>query len=223
MATIRSTISEPVRSIRYLLSAAREAFVGSPGIDHGEFDDEYRKSGQPFWADDERLQLAMAVLLRNLPDTIPKALDVGCGDGTFSGRLAALCDEVTAIDFSGPGLGRVNRAVLPRNIEFKEMDFMRQQLPRGFNLVVAMEVLECFFRPWELRRACDRIISTLLDGGMLLVENSLQPNMNRWWSRFLPRGGGPIEALLKRRSDLSLLDSAENGRSIVSLFRRCRR
>jgi len=64
-------------------------------------------------------------LLRSVPRTCRRALDVGCGLGAFARRLSTLSDQVDGVD-GDPGVIRRARelSVHVRNVRFIEADFM---------------------------------------------------------------------------------------------------
>jgi SAM-dependent methyltransferase len=77
----------------------------------------------------------------------PRALEVGCGNGFFSGQLAKLGCEVTGIDLSPAGL-RLAQSRYP-DVTFTAHD-LTQPLPfvqATFDLVWCSEVLEHLFSP----------------------------------------------------------------------------
>ena len=68
-------------------------------------------------------------LLRHLPPRLDSALDVGCGTGTFSRRLAKRSDRVLGIDLSPEMIRRAReRSHAYPNIEYEIADVMTQEL-----------------------------------------------------------------------------------------------
>jgi SAM-dependent methyltransferase len=69
-------------------------------------------------------------LLRHLPPNCERALEIGCGKGEFSRRLAAASQSVLALDLS-PEMIRIARANSNQlsNLEFQLADVMSYDLP----------------------------------------------------------------------------------------------
>ena len=59
------------------------------------------------------------LLLRHVPETCGCALDLGCGTGTFSRRLAARANSVLALDLSS----EMVRVAQSRSSQFSNIDF----------------------------------------------------------------------------------------------------
>ena len=82
-------------------------------------------------------------LLRQLPIDCQDALEVGCGKGEFSRRLAERSKRVLALDLSAEmiRIARERSAQLP-NIEFQIADVMSCNLPlEGFDCIASIATL----------------------------------------------------------------------------------
>ena len=71
-------------------------------------------------------------LLRFVPPNCERVLEIGCGTGAFSQRLAQRAEHVTAMDLSSQMIrvARSRSALFP-NIEFEIDDIMTRQLPES--------------------------------------------------------------------------------------------
>jgi len=82
-----------------------------------------------------------------------KVLDLGCGNGTFSARMANAGFKVTACDHSISGV-EIAKKAFPR-IEFFQQD-VNEHIPAEyagmFDVVVSLEVIEHLFQPRLLFR-----------------------------------------------------------------------
>lgn len=108
-------------------------------------------------------------LLRRLPARVESALEVGCGSGAFTRRLAARAGGVVALDLS-PEMLRVARARSSgwRNIEYRLADVMQASLPAGgFDCVVSIATLHHLPLGPALRKMKD----ALKPGGLLVVHD----------------------------------------------------
>lgn len=106
-------------------------------------------------------------LLRWLGPRCQAALEIGCGKGEFSHRLAERSERVLALDLS-PEMIRIARARsahLP-NIEFLIADVMSYDLPpEGFDCIATIATLHHL----PLREALLKMKAALKPGGVLLV------------------------------------------------------
>ena len=115
-------------------------------------------------------------LLRRLPIDCQDALEVGCGKGDFSRRLAERSKRVLALDLS-PEMIRIAReqsTYLP-NIEFQIADVMSYDLPaEGFDCIASLATLHHL----PLREILFRMKAALKPGGVLLILDLFEPERN---------------------------------------------
>ncbi len=97
------------------------------------------------------------------------ALEVGCGEGCFTGRLLDRCDHVVAVDFSALALRRARRRFAgdPR-VEVKQLDVRAGDLDRTFDLVVCAELFYYMNRA-ELEEVGARVVRWIAPGGDLCL------------------------------------------------------
>ena len=106
-------------------------------------------------------------LLRRLGPTCQTALEIGCGKGEFSQRLAQRSERVLALDLS-PEMIRIARARSDHltNIEFQIADVMSYDLtPEGFDCIASIATLHHL----PLRQALLKMKAAVKPGGVLLV------------------------------------------------------
>ena len=112
-------------------------------------------------------------LLRQLPIDCQSALEIGCGQGEFSRRLAEHSQRVLALDLS-PEMIRIARASsahLP-NIDFQIADVMSYDLPsESFDCVASIATLHHL----PLREVLLKMKAALKSGGVLLVLDLFEP------------------------------------------------
>jgi 2-polyprenyl-3-methyl-5-hydroxy-6-metoxy-1,4-benzoquinol methylase len=106
-------------------------------------------------------------LIRRLPPQVGRALDVGCGDGSFARLLALRAREVVAIDADPRGVERARlHAGRPANVHWECADFLTYDAEEGsFDLVSALAVLHHL--PFD--EAIAKMRRLLKPGGRLLV------------------------------------------------------
>jgi predicted TPR repeat methyltransferase len=140
----------------------------------------------------ERYGAALAMLDRaRAGRRFSEALEIGCAEGMFTELLSQRCCKLRALDISPVALGRA-RARLEHchGITFAQWDVLHDAEPGTFELVVAMDVLDYFKRPGDLRRVGERIHRMLLPGSHLLVTTTRQSDVfeKARWRHRIPRG-----------------------------------
>ena len=106
-------------------------------------------------------------LLRHVPAKCESALDIGCGTGAFSRRLAQHAQSVLALDLS-PEMIRIarQRSTQFSNIEFQIADVMSWSFPsETFDCLASLATLHHL----PLRETLWRMRDSLKIGGVLLV------------------------------------------------------
>ena len=113
-----------------------------------------------------------------------RALDLGCGLGLFTERLARCAEQVVGIDISSVAIdcaaGR-NRALT--NVQMRQGDIMQlgAELDRSFDLVVVADTIYYLPPPIQdqlLKTLAQRISALLTPGGDLLLVNHYFPMPN---------------------------------------------
>jgi SAM-dependent methyltransferase len=115
-------------------------------------------------------------LLRHVPQDCTYALEIGCGTGAFSRRLAQCSQRVTAIDLSSEMI-RVARSRSNHlsNIDFEVADLMSRDFPAGhFDCIATIATLHHL----PLRPALLKLIDTLRPGGVLIVLDLFDTESN---------------------------------------------
>ena len=115
-------------------------------------------------------------LLRHVPQNCNHALEIGCGTGAFSRRLAQRAQRVTAIDLSSE-MVRVARSRSNQlsNLDFEVADLMSRDFPAAhFDCIATIATLHHL----PLRAALLKLIDALRPGGMLLVLDLFEIESN---------------------------------------------
>jgi SAM-dependent methyltransferase len=103
------------------------------------------------------------LLLRQLPRTCERVLDVGCGTGAFAAKLADRADHVDALDRSLEMIVAARQAA-PDNVTCVLADVMRDPLPGDcYGAIVSVTALHHM----PLDRALQRLSAALRPGGVL--------------------------------------------------------
>jgi SAM-dependent methyltransferase len=112
-------------------------------------------------------------LLRQLHPNCQAALEIGCGKGEFSRRLAERSSRVLALDLS-PEMIRIARANSTResNIEFQLADVLTYDLPaEGFDCIASIATLHHL----PLPEIFGKMKAALKPGGVLLILDLFEP------------------------------------------------
>ena len=112
-------------------------------------------------------------LLRNVPPGCQKALEIGCGTGSFARLLAQHSSEVLALDLS-PEMIRIaqSRSDKFSNIEFRVVNINPRDFSyHGYDCIASIATLHHLPLPEMLARMKD----SLRPGGVLLVLDLFEP------------------------------------------------
>jgi 2-polyprenyl-3-methyl-5-hydroxy-6-metoxy-1,4-benzoquinol methylase len=115
-------------------------------------------------------------LLRSVPPNCERVLEIGCGTGALSRRLAQRAEHVTAIDLSSQMIrvARSRSAHFP-NIKFEIDDIMTRQLPESeFDCIASIATLHHV----PARAVLLKIRDALKPGGGLIVLDLVEPERN---------------------------------------------
>ncbi len=160
-----------------------------------------------------------------LPSPIKRALELACAEGHFTVQLAPRVDHLMAADISKIALARAAlRCASLKNIEFTQLDMLRDSLPGRFDLIVCSEVLYYTDGRAELESVAKKIFDALEPGGYLLTAhaNSLmdepdQPGFD--WNN-ISYGAKAIGETFASVPDLGLVKEIRTPLYRVQLFQR---
>jgi len=112
-------------------------------------------------------RMYLGVLLRELPGRLRSALEIGCGSGELTARLAARADRVLALDLSPRMLATASaRCAAQSNVELVCADAQSYPLaPAGFDAIASVATLHHL----PLAPTLARLRDALRPGGVLLV------------------------------------------------------
>ncbi len=118
----------------------------------------------------DRFDKALALISKHC-GSINIAYDIGCADGQFSARLAALAGEVYAWDINEERvLGNVDRFYSTDNLHFSQKDILCDPLPHGrADLISALEILY-YFSLEEQKIFMKTVRDMLKDGGYVIIS-----------------------------------------------------
>jgi O-antigen/teichoic acid export membrane protein/SAM-dependent methyltransferase len=225
----RIAVGRALRSPYYLLLELRRAARDSAPSADAAYDADFR-SGEDPWGyvatsrEQSRFRVALDHLRREAPaGGFDRALEVGCAEGIFTALLAEHARSVLAVDNSGIALERAARRCSGiANVDVARWDLRHDPIPGQFSLVVVMDVLDCFYRPSDLRSALAKVVASVEPGGHLLFSTKLQNETieHAPWTRWLVRGASALTAYVARGPDLELVASERSEQHVVSILRR---
>lgn len=108
-------------------------------------------------------------VLKGRPSRI---LDLGCGPGLYTARLAGLGHTCTGIDFSPASIAFAKEQAIARNLhcQYSEADIRSAEYGSGYNLVMSIFGEFNVFRPEDARVILQKSFAALKAGGYLLLE-----------------------------------------------------
>lgn len=101
-----------------------------------------------------------------------RVLDLGCGPGLYSARLAAAGASVTGVDFSQNSIeyAKVQAETLELNIDYRYSNYLEDDLPPGQDLVLIAMCDFCALGPRERERLLMKVRESLSPGGAFLFD-----------------------------------------------------
>lgn len=118
---------------------------------------------------DEHVQWIHSELLGGRPARI---LDLGCGPGLYTSRLAKLGHDCVGIDYSPASIRYAQDHAQQEHLPCRYMlqDIRSAEFGRGFGLVMQIFGEFNVFRPGEAKAILQRAHAALADDGLLLLE-----------------------------------------------------
>jgi len=144
-------------------------------------------------------------LLKQIPTTCNRALEIGCGTGSFSRRLSQYAQSVLAIDLS-PEMIKIarQRSSQYSNIDYRVDDVLRWEIPeRYFNCIVSIATLHHL----PLESTLQRLKSALKINGILIILDLYEPEGAIDWIRGML--AVPVHTILKIRNTGQLKEPRE--------------
>jgi SAM-dependent methyltransferase len=115
------------------------------------------------------------LLLRQVPSSCRRALDVGCGAGAFAAKLAKVVDHVDALDRSPVMIDAARRAS-PGNVSCILGDVLHDPLPpEGYDAIFSI----CALHHMPLGDALHRLDAALRPVGVLAALGLPRPHLLR--------------------------------------------
>lgn len=144
-------------------------------------------------------------------------LEIGCSEGVFTRRLAALADDVLGLDIVPVALERARAECAGLgNVRFRQFDLDADDLTEQFDLISCAEILY-YIRWTHLRPVTRKIVRWLRPGGYLIAVHARSQQVASWG--YGPKGAEATHRLFERRGVVRLQDHVEDG-YILTLFRK---
>jgi 2-polyprenyl-3-methyl-5-hydroxy-6-metoxy-1,4-benzoquinol methylase len=134
----------------------------------------FRESSNPWQHESAYETTKVRQTLNLLPDVSDKqALEVGCGEGYMTRQIAARVKDLVAIDISSTALERAARRCDGiDNVEFRQLNFVKDSLGGRYDLIVCSEVLYYCPDRAVLRNVARQLAASLRSGGLLLLAHA---------------------------------------------------
>lgn len=216
-----------LRSTWYLCLTVKQSLLDTPERARSKFDSELRRQTDPWGysrpCHQERFQRALSLLdgVRG-GMRFRQGFEIGCGEGWFTELLAERCESLLAVDFSCVALARARvRCQRYKHLQFVAWDLRQGFLPKAFDLVIIMDVLECLNRRSDLLAVGNKLVDLIAPSGYLLVTTTRASDVveNAWWGRWLIRGRH-INAFIAEIKPLIVCATANTDTHAMTLYRR---
>jgi cyclopropane fatty-acyl-phospholipid synthase-like methyltransferase len=101
-----------------------------------------------------------------------RVLDLGCGPGLYSSRLAAAGASVVGVDFSRNSIeyARAEAEKQALNVDYRYSNYLEDDLPPGQDLVMIAMCDFCALGPKERGRLLGKVRDALASGGVFLFD-----------------------------------------------------
>jgi SAM-dependent methyltransferase len=206
-----------LRSAWRLAIAAKKVLQDNPAQSRAELNREFERCVDPWSYATNPLQRQRHRREAEMLDAVrghtkfANALEVGCGEGIFTERLAECCDSLLAVDFLPVALARARaRRAWGERVRFAEWDLRSDPLPDSYDLITVVHTLEYIRNPLVLRRARTKLVEGLRPGGYLLVgcTGGYDPEVARaWWNRLLLHDGKWISAFFAQHPAMRVIST----------------
>ncbi|NNH68020.1 trifunctional glycosyltransferase/class I SAM-dependent methyltransferase/polysaccharide deacetylase [Rhizobium laguerreae] len=159
-----------------------------------------------------------------IPQGIDKALELACAEGIFTEKLAQKVGHLTATDISQRAIDRaIERCRGRDNVEFRVLDFVRNDLPPQQDLIVCSEVLYYMKDEEMLAAVCGKMAAALKPNGYLITAHAHirrdEPTRTGFdWGN--PFGVSTIKQVLAAQPGLALEDTIETELYAIHRFRK---
>lgn len=182
----------------------------------------YRERKDPWGLDSPQFryqQIKYNTMLSLLPNRrYKRALDLGCGLGYLTRRLADHSDQVLGVDVSHSAVEQVRReATKQSNLQFQQGDLLTlgRELDNGFDLLVIADTLYYLSPLTEevLEAARERVARLLVPGGILLLVNHFTFNFDPG-SKWSPK----IHRVFRSTRDFKTLHESRHAFYLASVF-----
>ena len=116
-------------------------------------------------------------LVRSLPDSGGRGVDLGCGSGRFTGLLAERCTEVLAVDISSREINIAKNKRAHPNVSYQIRSLLDVDPARDgqFDLVLSVNTLFHLFREHGPDKVLGHVRSLVAPGGHLVVVDVVSP------------------------------------------------
>jgi SAM-dependent methyltransferase len=136
---------------------------------HEHLSQEHNAASRRFEIIDSHVRWIHDQVLKGEPTRV---LDLGCGPGLYSNRLAGLGHRCVGIDFSPASIAYAREQAKKEGLEatYVQRDIRTADYDDGYGLVMLIFGEFNVFRPAEARRLLEKAYQALVPDGLLLLE-----------------------------------------------------
>lgn len=147
-----------------------------------------------------------------------RGLDLGCGEGWHTGRVAARCARVDAVDLSTRAIARAREVNEHDNVEYRVLDFVSQPLPGRFDYIFCAETLY-YLRRAQLDEVREKVLRALEEKGVLHLLHSRSLADDVSGLEYKAFGAKTIHDAFGRSDDLTVVADESRPMYRVTVYR----
>lgn len=127
----------------------------------------------------EKIDIVIRRILDIAGRTSMKILDLGCGPGLYSGKLAEQGHKVTGIDFSQHSIRYANRRAGEKklDIQYIQGNYLEIDIGNSYDLVILIYLDFCAMIPEERDLLLKKIYHALKPGGLFIFDVINEKNL----------------------------------------------
>lgn len=148
-----------------------------------------------------------------------RGLDLGCGEGWNTWRVAQLCQSVMALDISSRAIDRARQIHDLSNVNFQCLDIVTDALPDVYDYIHCSDMLYYLSLP-QLPVAIHKIVAACTSGGLIHLVNARSAKDDDSGLTRKPFGARTIHELFTEHIGLRVLVDEQTADYRITLLKK---